>query len=86
MAPGQPNEFQARAISVEGVELQIQSYRVGARWGAKIESTDAGNSLARGSGQTRDEAEGAAIESAKMVLDMRSAATAFRTSTNRMRS
>lgn len=86
MAPGQPTEFQKRAISVEGVDLEIQSYRVGTRWGAKVESTEAGNSLARGSGQTRAEAEGAAIESAKMVLDMRSAAAAFRTSTNRMKS
>ena len=86
MAPRQPNEFQKRAICVEGVDLEIQSYRVGTRWGAKVETTEAGNSLARGSGQTREEAEGSAIESAKMVLDMRGAAAAFRTCANRMKS
>jgi hypothetical protein len=86
MGPGAGNEFQKRAISLEGIELEVESYRVGSRWGAKVQTAVVGNSLGRGSGNTREAAEDAAIDSAKMVLDMRSAAAAFRTSTNRMRS
>jgi hypothetical protein len=85
MAPDVDNGFEKRTIALGGVEVNIQSYRVGARWAAKVETADVGNSIGRGSGDTRESAEAAAIDSAKLVLDMRSAAAAFRTSANRLK-
>ena len=86
MAPAGEDEFQTRAISLDGVEVEVDSYRVGARWAAKVHAPEVGNSLARGGGSTREEAERVALDSARMVLDMRNAAAAFRVSADRMKS
>lgn len=85
MAPDVDNAFEKRPIAINGIEVTIQSYRVGTRWAAKVETVDVGNSIGRASGETREAAENAAIESAKLVLDMRSAAAAFRTSASRLK-
>jgi hypothetical protein len=85
MAPGTDNGFEKRSVTTVGVLLTVQSYRVGARWAAKVETADVGNSIGRGSGDTRAAAEAAAIESAKLVLEMRSAGAAFRTSAHRLK-
>ncbi len=85
MAGAVDNGFEKRALAIGGVELVMQSYRVGARWAAKLETSDAGNSIGRGSGESRQAAEEAALDSAKMVLDMRSAAAAFRTCASRLK-
>lgn len=85
MAPRVDNGFEKRTVTIGQVELTVQSYRVGARWAAKVETADAGNSIGRGSGDTREAAEASALESARLVLDMRSAADAFRTSASRLK-
>jgi len=79
------NGFAKRALNIGETEVTVQSHRVGTRWTAKIETVDVGNSIGRGSGSSREEAETSAIESAKLVLDMRSAAAAFATSASRLK-
>jgi hypothetical protein len=85
MAPVGDNEFEKDRVTLGGVDLVLQSYRVGTRWAAKVETADVGNAIGRGSGDTREAAETAALESAKLILDMRSATAAFRTSTSRLK-
>lgn len=85
MAPGVDNGFAKRAVTIGTVDVTVQSYRVGARWAAKVETADVGNAIGRGSGETREQAEAAALDSATLVLDVRSAAAAFRTSADRLK-
>jgi len=82
---GYESASEKRVITIEAFDAVVESYRVGARWGARVETTDESGPIGRGSGETRQAAEEAAIESARAVLEMRSAASAFRTSTNRLR-
>ncbi len=79
------NGFAKREMKIGETDVTVQSHRAGTRWTAKIETVDVGNSIGRGSGSSREEAEAAAIESAKLVLDMRSAAAAFATSASRLK-
>jgi hypothetical protein len=85
MAPGTDSGFAKRTMLLGEVEVIVQSYRVGSRWAAKVETSDVGNSIGRSSGETRELAEAAALDSAKLVLEMRSAADAFRTSAQRLK-
>jgi hypothetical protein len=68
-----------------GVDVVIQSYRVGARWAAKVETSDVGNSVGRAQGDTREAAEAAATEAATVVLELRNASAAFKNVAQRVR-
>lgn len=82
---GVDNGFAKRVARIGGVEVTVQSYRVGMRWAAKVEAADVGNAIGRGSGESREAAEAAALDSATLVLDVRSAAAAFKTSADRLK-
>lgn len=79
------NEFKQETRTIAGVEVRVQSHKVGHRWAAKVETLDVGNSIGRGMADTRDEAERLALDSAKVVLELRSATAAFRSSTARLK-
>jgi hypothetical protein len=77
------NGFQKRTMVLAGVDVAVQSYRVGARWAAKVETTDVGNSLGRAQGDTRETAEAGAMDAATVVLELRHASAAFKNSAQR---
>ena len=79
------NGFAQETRSIAGVDVRLQSYKVGNRWAAKIETLDVGNSIGRGMADTREEAERIAVESAKVVLELRSATAAFRSTAERLK-
>lgn len=79
------NGFEQRVVSIVGVDVRVQSYRVGSRWAAKVETLDVGNSIGRGVADSREEAQRVAMESAKVVLELRSATAAFRSSADRLK-
>ena len=80
------NGFEKRTMVLAGVEVAVQSYRVGTRWAAKVETSDVGNSIGRSAGDTREAAEAGAMEAAIVVLQLRNATAAFRNSAQRVKS
>jgi hypothetical protein len=56
----------------------ITSYRVGNLFAARIDNVDPGSIIGRGSGATREEAEGIALEKALLSLDLEQAGQAMR--------
>ena len=79
------NGFNQQKSTIGDVEVSIQSYRVGSRWAAKVETLDVGNVIGRALADTREQAEEAAIDSAKVVLELRSATASLRASANKLR-
>ena len=68
-----PDPGQARRLFAETVGLRvvgISSYRVGNLFAARIDNVDPGSIIGRGSGATREEAEGIALEKAMLSLDL----------------
>lgn len=61
-------EFRERRIELDGWGVNVASYRVGDRFYCTIESVDPGARFARAEGPTRDEAESAALEKARLHL------------------
>jgi hypothetical protein len=79
------NGFTKKNSTVADVEVSVQSYKVGTRWAAKVETLDVGNVIGRAMADTREEAEEAAIDGAKVVLELRSATASLRASANKLR-
>lgn len=79
------NDFLQRTDRIADVEVRVQSYRVGQRWAAKVESADAGNVIGRAMDDTREAAERAALDGAKTVIELRNATASLRASTDKLR-
>jgi hypothetical protein len=79
------NGFHQQNSIIGDVEVSVQSYRVGSRWAAKVETVDVGNVIGRALADTREQAEEAAMDSAKVVLELRSATASLRASANKLR-
>lgn len=79
------NGFTQHNATIADVEISVQSYRVGNRWAAKVETLDVGNVIGRAMADTREAAEAAAIESAQVVLELRSATASLRASADKLR-
>jgi hypothetical protein len=62
-------EYQERQLTVDGWEVNITSYRLGAEWHAKADNVSPGATLCRSTGATREEAEGKALKRAEELLD-----------------
>lgn len=80
-----PNELEQRVETVAGIDVRVSTYKVGTRFGAKVETLDVGNTIGRGSGATRAEASESAIASASLVLELRSATSAFKAGADRLK-
>lgn len=79
--PGDPsNEYVTRRDSLSGQPVGVSSYRVGNRFSARVDNVDPGAIIGRGQGATREEAEQAALESAALTMNLRSATEAMRQS------
>lgn len=70
-------------IELEGVEVRLTSYRIGQRYSCSIENSE-GAVIGRGSGMTREAAEGNAREQAQMKLCLRVAGNALRRSVEQL--
>lgn len=79
------NGFTQQKMTIGEVEVSVQSYRVGTRWAAKVETSDVGNVIGRALAESREAACGAALDAAKVVLDLRSASASLRASADRLR-
>jgi hypothetical protein len=79
------NELEQHVESVAGIDVRISTYKVGTRFGAKVETLDVGNTIGRGTGGTRAEAAQAAVQSASLVLELRSATSAFKAGADRLK-
>jgi hypothetical protein len=53
---------------LEGVEVQVSSYRIGERFSCTVDNIDPGAVIGRGSGPDRNTAEETALEQATMKL------------------
>ena len=73
--------LQSRLETLEGFQVQITSYQVGRFWSCRVDNVDPGANIARGRGETRDEAEESALESAALTLAMRRSRRAIDTAT-----
>ena len=62
-------EYRERKLSVEGWEVNLTSYRLGAEWHAKADNVSPGATLCRTTGASREEAEGKALKRAEEMLD-----------------
>lgn len=58
----------SRQITLEGVSVQVTSYRIGERFSCTVDNIDPGAVIGRGSGPDRDTAEEAATNQASMKL------------------
>ncbi len=74
------NDYLKRTDTIDGHAVGIESYKVGARYSARVDNIDPGAVIGRGQGATRREAEELAVESARLTLSLRSASEAMRRS------
>ena len=65
---------------MEGKVVGVASYKVGARFCARVDNVDSGAVIGRGQGPTREDAEREALESAALTLKLRDASSAMRRS------
>jgi hypothetical protein len=56
----------------------VESYKVGARFAARVDNVDPGAVIGRGQGATREEAEQVALEAAALTLQLRDATQSMR--------
>lgn len=61
-------EYQERQLEIESWPVKLTSYRIGESFYCTADNVSPGAALARTSGQTREEAENAAIERARSKL------------------
>jgi hypothetical protein len=61
-------DFRRRRERLEGWEIGIASYKLGARYCCEVDNDSPGARLARGEGATREEAEAEALNKAREVL------------------
>jgi len=80
MSDPQNNEYSKRTETIGGRAVGLTSYKVGARYCARVDNVDPGAIIGRGQGATRAEAEQQAIESAALTLNLRDASQAMRRS------
>ncbi|MEI9973496.1 MAG: hypothetical protein WDO73_16490 [Ignavibacteriota bacterium] len=62
-------EYRERKVTVDGWEVSLTSYRLGAEWHAKADNVSPGATLCRTTGAARDEAEAKALKRAEEMLD-----------------
>lgn len=58
----------SRHVLLEGVSVQVTSYRIGERFSCTVDNIDPGAVIGRGSGPDRETAEEAAMNQASMKL------------------
>lgn len=63
-----PEEYAEHTDEVAGWGVRVRSFRAGEQYHATVENTAVGARIARGSGATRESAEGAALEKAERRL------------------
>ncbi len=74
------NDYLKRSDTLDGQPVGVESYKVGARYSARVDNVDPGAVIGRGQGATRLEAEQLALESARLTLNLRNASLAMRKS------
>lgn len=70
-----PTGLVERNDVIDGVSVRVVSYKVGDRFGSRVDNLDPGDVIGRGRGATREEAEAAAIDAAALKLSLSSART-----------
>jgi hypothetical protein len=61
-------DYQERRLEIEGWPVKLTSYRIGEMFYCTADNVSPGAAVARTNGQTREEAETAAIERARSKL------------------
>jgi hypothetical protein len=85
MSTDRPDGMQERRASIEGCNVHIVSYRVGDRFGCRVDNIDPGDVIGRGRGATRDEAEHQAVDAASLRLALSGARSNFQKSVDTLR-
>jgi hypothetical protein len=62
-------EYRERKVAVDGWEVNLTSYRLGAEWHAKADNVSPGATLCRTTGASREDAEEKALKRAEELLD-----------------
>ena len=79
-----PDKYFTHNETLDGVPVEVASYRVCARFSARVMTIDPRTTIGRGQGDTRREAERAALESASFTLKLRGATDAMRQCTEQI--
>lgn len=69
-----------RTTNICGVDVRVTSYPVGQRFSCRVDNIDPGTIIGRGMGDTRDQAEHAALQSAQTKLELMDSQAALRRS------
>jgi hypothetical protein len=64
-----PEQYSRRRDAVGGWEVEITSYRLGATHFCHIDNVSPGATIARGEGESREQAEGEALAKARERLE-----------------
>ena len=75
----------SRQLALEGVQVQVTSYRIGERYSCTVDNIDPGAVIGRGSGPDRSSAEEAAINQASMKLCLSQASQSLNRSIQSLR-
>ena len=75
----------SRQLTLEGVQVQVTSYRIGERHSCTVDNIDPGAVIGRGSGPDRGSAEEAAINQASMKLCLSQASQSLNRSIQSLR-
>ena len=63
-----PEEYSRRQLEMDGWQIAVETYKLGAEYHCAIASVDAGARFVRADGATKDEAEQRALEKARKYL------------------
>lgn len=70
MATFNAEGYQARELEVEGWPVRVVSYKLATRWSCRVDNVSPGATVARGMGDSREEAESDALGRATVRLKL----------------
>ena len=63
-----PENYERYKTRIAGFEVEITTYRLGGRYFCRVDNVDPGATIARGNGETLEQARDAAFDSAISML------------------
>jgi hypothetical protein len=70
--------LRSRTVKVADTIVRVTSYEIGTRFSSRVDNLDPGGNIARGRGNTREEAEEQALSSAALALELLASRKALR--------
>lgn len=77
--------MRSRTVRLADLLVRVTSYEIGSRYSCRVDNLDPGGNIARGRGNTRDEAEEQALASAALTLELANSRKAIQEATENLR-